>query len=288
MKQSGNICQICSTASVLYSEDSFMETKVYHCQGCDYYYNDLTGVSDVAKYYEDSYWKNVRKKKSRGLKFLKSLSSVYRVFNFMPIELRSMFKLVNDKQSIRKGINFLEVGAGTGKNLYYLKRKGINVHAVEPDHVNADKLNNDLGKTTCHVGSYEGSIFGKKFHQIYLRHVFEHFEDIQGVIEKFKKDLAYDGMITLNVPNCKNQYILNHSVVNHPHTFHYSKKCFIRLFESYDFQVIHCDTYNHLSKGVKASFREVFGLSNLVKADEKDAEFLICHLKLKHKEEELS
>ena len=272
-------CIICTNEANDFAKDSFMETPVYHCTTCDYYFNDLLGVTDIGKYYDDQYWKKVRKKKNILQITLKKLSGIYhlfaQLFSLSPVELGSNLKILAPFKSLSAGDTVLEIGAGMGKNMNYFKWNKWNMNAVEPDSINAGKINSKFGDGTCYCGPYEKSTFDQKFDLIYLRHVLEHFEDLDEVLLKMKSDLKQDGVVYVNVPNCKCSKWLNHSVVNHPHTFHYSAKSLTTLFSKHGFNVLFSGTYDHKVKGLKSNLYEVLSKSNLQEVAEKEAEFLV-------------
>ena len=179
-----------------------------------------------------------------------------------------------------KNKKVLEIGCGFGTSIKYLYKKGIDVEGIEIDSKNVKLINSEIKKKTIKTGNYEEMNVNKKYDIIILRHVFEHFYDINTVISNLEKNLNKGGILFLNVPNAGNSKILKFSIDEHPHSFHFTKKSFKLIFNQFKFRPILIQTYSWRTKNkLKLLIMRFLRISNLKKDSVKNSEFLIGMLK---------
>ncbi len=138
---------------------------------------------------------------------------------------RHIFEEIRKVKDLKAGVSILEIGAGGGWNLIPFRNAGTDVLGVDysPSLV-------ELGKAHGIPMQQGGadSIRGE-FEVIILNHVFEHFLDPLGSLEKIKKHLKSNGVFYIAVPNFRS-FPLNdlqnaHAYYFDPRTFaHYCAK----------------------------------------------------------------
>ena len=161
--------------------------------------------------------------------------------------------------------NILDIGSGTGVSCILLEKKGYNVTGVDPDPKNAQLINSKLKKGKCINSYFEDLKIENKVDVIWLTHVIEHLEQPDILLEKCKEWIVPDGIICIAVPDCGNPNMLNHSLNNPYHVYHFSKNSLKRLFGKSGYDVIQCDSLSNL-KRTNRRFHKVMrkaGFNNL-------------------------
>ena len=144
--------------------------------------------------------------------------------------------------------NILDIGSGTGVSCILLEKKGYNVTGVDPDPKNAQLINSKLKKGKCINSYFEDLKIENKVDVIWLTHVIEHLEQPDILLEKCKEWIVPDGIICIAVPDCGNLNMLNHSLNNPYHVYHFSKNSLKRLFGKSGYDVIQCDSLSNLKR----------------------------------------
>ena len=144
--------------------------------------------------------------------------------------------------------NILDIGSGTGVSCILLEKKGYNVTGVDPDPKNVQLINSKLKKGKCINSYFEELKIENKVDVIWLTHVIEHLEQPDILLEKCKEWIVPDGIICIAVPDCGNLNMLNHSLNNPYHVYHFSKNSLKQLFEKSGYDVIQCDSLSNLKK----------------------------------------
>ncbi|MEY8020384.1 class I SAM-dependent methyltransferase [Muriicola sp. SD30] len=143
------------------------------------------------------------------------------------------------KKYLQPKARILDVGAGTGSFVAYLKKKGFIIDGVEPSSI-ARKVAkakgidlkediSDLG-----VGSYDA---------ITLWHVLEHFKDLDKSIDEITSRIRKDGFLYIAVPNFRS-YDAKHyggywAAYDVPrHLWHFSKESIHKIFAKKGFSVL--------------------------------------------------
>lgn len=113
--------------------------------------------------------------------------------------LRKKYTWVTRTSGLEKG-SLLDIGAGTGHFAQFMKTKGWNVTALEPDEkarkVAATKLGLDIQPLEALDTQPPAS-----FDVITLWHVLEHVHDLNGYMDRFRTLLKQGGTLIIAVPN---------------------------------------------------------------------------------------
>jgi len=173
------ICPVCSNPLKLKYRLKF---NVYKCASC--------GLLNSDARFEHSFQSDLESDaRDIGLKQL-------RLKNFSTI-IKELKKYKSGKNA---GINGLEIGSGNGWWLETCKKNNINCIGIEPERIyeNYHQENN----LNVIYGFYP-DVNPKKeqgYDFIIFNDVFEHIEDINGLVENLKKDLSNDGILIINLP----------------------------------------------------------------------------------------
>lgn len=153
------------------------------------------------------------------------------------VSLKQKRRLIN-RYKPNKGV-LLDIGAGTGDFLHYMKHHSWKVQGVEPN------------KQARNIAASKGLMLDKNTEEyssksvdiISLWHVLEHVYDVEDQIKELKRLLKKDGLIVLAVPNYKSydakKYKSFWAAYDVPrHLYHFSKTSITKLFNQYGFEVI--------------------------------------------------
>ena len=107
----------------------------------------------------------------------------------------------------KKDLKVLEVGAGFGETLFYLKQQGIASEAIGldifQDMAKKDQYKNIDGFIFGNSEELEWPQFNERFDVILLADVLEHLIEPGLVLEKLKKYLKPNGEILVSMPNIR-------------------------------------------------------------------------------------
>lgn len=232
---------------IIYSENSFFWLPTYYDKQNDIYFCEPENKEFVSKFYEKEYWDKFSRNKNKINWKWKMINFIFNILNINELIYLYDLKILEKYKKINKN-SFLEIWVWFWKNIKYLYRKKYNVKWLEIDKENSKNINNELKKEIIINWNYEELIIEEKFDIIYLRHVLEHFFDINEVIKKFKNNINKNWIIYINIPNANNEYILNQSINNHPHIYHFTKKSIKNIFEEKWFKTLHLWTYDFNKK----------------------------------------
>ena len=130
------------------------------------------------------------------------------------------------KRFLSKKKTILDIGSGTGVSCILLEKKGYQIIGVDPDKKNSDLINSRLEKGKCINCFFENLEIDEKVDVIWITHVLEHLPDPTELLVKCKEWLKKDGLICIAVPDCENPEMLDASVDNPYHIFHFTKNNF--------------------------------------------------------------
>ena len=253
----------------LYNSDSFFKTNTYWHPEHNYYKTDLPVNKKLADYYEQQYLGDFYIKKRRLHQHLISLLQI------PPITSLSDYLIL--KKYLSPKSHILEVGSGTGGMLSLLKKNNHSFLGLEVDKTYSKHLVNTYGKEHILSSVYQEVSVPQPQDCIYMRHVFEHFEDPQAIAEKCWQDLTEGGILYLNVPNAANEHILQESIQNHPHLYHFIQAGITRVLQNAGFTILHANTYSWKSTNRFILFiKRVLGKNNLRKDTPEHSEFIVC------------
>jgi 2-polyprenyl-3-methyl-5-hydroxy-6-metoxy-1,4-benzoquinol methylase len=124
------------------------------------------------------------------------IPSAFRPFQARRSANRDWCGLLRDKPG-----DLLEVGAGNGRNLVFLRAKGWNVFGQDIDHLACEKLRPNG------IPTVEGSILEATPDRVYdvvlLSHVLEHLPDPSAVIDRVYQLLKPGGKLVAFTPNAR-------------------------------------------------------------------------------------
>lgn len=230
-----------------YSKNSYFWIPTYYDNENDIYFCEPESKEFVSKFYEKEYWDSFSRKKKKKF-FTKLLNIIYKIFNSHDIKYLYDFQIISKYKKLNSKIKILEIWVWLWKNIKYFFRKWYNISWLEIDKQSIKNINSTLKKEIVIEWNYEEVNIEKKYDLIYLRHVFEHFLDINLVTKKFKNNLNKNWIIYINIPNNKNSYILNESIYNHPHIYHFSEKSLKNIFELNWYKTLHLWSYDIINK----------------------------------------
>jgi len=179
----------------------------------------------------------------------------------------------------KENFNVLEIGAGYGETIIYLKESGKAKEAIGVD------LNYDESKTDSYE-RLDKFIFGdieklsldeyeEKFDVIILADILEHLNNPIELLKKLKKNLKIDGEIIASIPNIRSLNALNkifikgtfayekEGLFDSTHLRFFCKKDIIALFSESKYHVDHIESAlkSYKPKSLKKNINKItFGL----------------------------
>ncbi len=167
--------------------------------------------------------------------------------NFSIEEINSFLKTDN--------LSVCEIGCGNGINLLPFISRGFKTFAVEPDSVAREVASKSINNVFA--GSAEdlpANITEQKYDVILILHVLEHCIDINTVISNAKNLLKREGILVIEVPNCKSLSFKTYKgewpwsdIPRHLNFF--TTNSLIAILKKYDFNII-----NHKYRGFCRQF----------------------------------
>ena len=245
-------CLICNKK---FTEKEVEDKIELYCDRCDLHKSlNIVKQQDT---YKSEFWEESDYSEFTGSDFTdKGVQDLVLTFE----SWYSYFRPFLDKKK-----NILDIGSGTGVSCILLEKKGYNMTGVDPDPKNAQLINSKLKKGKCINSYFEDLKIENKIDVVWLTHVIEHLEQPDILLEKCKEWIVPDGIICIAVPDCGNPNMLNHSLNNPYHVYHFSKNSLKRLFEKSGYNVIQCDSLSNL-KRTNRRFHKVMrkaGFNNL-------------------------
>lgn len=173
---------------------------------------------------------------------------IYKEYHFVgnsaqsyEIYLEQFVEFILDEFQILQEHSIFEVGASNGVLLAKFKEKGfMSVYGIEP----SKKLCEDA--LTLGIEMFEGYLDNqfvknstKHYDVIIIRHVFEHINDLTGMVQSIEQLLAKDGVLIVEVPDITQT--VKHRVYSnifHEHVNYFSLFTLNRLMERFKFECI--------------------------------------------------
>lgn len=238
-------CLVCGSEDT--GEYSSGLVPIHHCKSCNLYfpYGDSEEIiKKCEEFYKEEYYKDRVDKnyKQKTMKFLLSLP----IFKEKTAE--SQYNFVKKYLGSKKTL--LEIGAGTGRAVNFWLKKGFEVMAVEPGAKACEEINRRFGRKIAICGIFEKTEIVGKFDVIYSSHVLEHSVRPDIFLTKAKKNLNTNSIIFVEVPNCENKEILDDSISNPSHLYHFTRDNLSRLFTSAGYDVLKTGTYKRNKSGI--------------------------------------
>lgn len=170
---------------------------------------------------------------------------------------KDLVSIIKDKQ----GLKILEVGAGFGETLFYLKTQGIASEAIGmdifEDEAKKEQYKKIDGFLFGNIEELEFPQFDEYFDVILLADVLEHLIEPAIVLAKLKKYLKPDGEVLVSMPNVR----------------HYSafKKIFLK--GNFDYEESGLFDYTHRRFFCKKNIRELVETNFVVTKEASSLEF---------------
>ena len=256
-------------------KNNYFGDNTYFSEEYGMYISKYPKEKSLSHYYSKDYWDSyIRKSKIKNF-----LKQVYYFLPFNESKYISDNTIINSYKKLNNN-SILEVGCGFGKNVLFLHNKKIDIETIETDINIVNKLKNKNIK--AYNGFYGDLNIKKKYDILYLRHVLEHFENIENIVSTFKNNLKKEGIVYINVPNCENKLILKNSIHEHPHIYHFNRDSLKKIFEKNGFKTLDTSYYSWKdSNKIKLLMKNISNKGNLIKDTNKKGEFLIGIFQLK-------
>lgn len=230
-------CPICeSTDSKIHLESKNFRINmkpftVKECVNCTFRYTSPLPTEDaIGEYYAtDNYISHTGTKK--GL-----INTLFHMVRF--ITIRSKFRLIS---RLANGKKLLDIGAGNGVFLGFVKNKGWDVSGVELDDTSRAHIEKNLGQSIATTVNENNE--KEEYDVITMWHVLEHVYQLKKDIKTIKQKLKKDGSLIIAVPNCasydEKRYQEFWSAYDLPiHLYHFRPKNIRDLFAQFDMEVV--------------------------------------------------
>jgi len=247
-------CQCCDSEELEnLKNSSFFKFPVLKCLDCESSVTQIDENFDLKKYYDEIYWSTFRNIENKDVnkqdvdsgyllkKFPKFIQNLVEITGVRKAQAFSQFNYV---LPFIKGKKILEIGSGEGFILEYFSKNNFNVFGIEPSTENVERINKRLGRKICIQGFAEDvEKMNEKFDAIILSHVFEHVVNCRELLSTIYEKLSKTGILFLEVPNCSNKIILEHSIFEQPHIHHFTLDGFEKIAEKTNFKIIKKDIF---------------------------------------------
>lgn len=247
-------CQCCDSEKLEnLKNSSFFKFPVLKCQNCESSSTQIDENFDLKKYYDEIYWSTFRNIENKAVnkqevdsgyllkKFPKFIQDLVELTGVRKAQAFSQFNYIIP---FIKGKKILEIGSGEGFLLELFLKNGFDVFGIEPSSENVERINKILGKKICSQGFAEDvEKFNEKFDAIILSHVFEHVLNCRNLLDILNEKLSENGILFLEVPNCSNKKILEHSIFEQPHIHHFTLKGFEKIANKTNFNILKKDIF---------------------------------------------
>src|SRR3972149_6092411 len=209
-------CQCCDSEKLEnLKNSSFFKFPVLKCQNCESSSTQIDKNFDLKKYYDKIYWSTFRNIENKAVN-KQEVDSGYLLKKF-PKFIQDLVELTGVRKAqafsqynyivpFIKGKKILEIGSGEG-------------------------FAEDVEK------------FNEKFDAIILSHVFEHVLNCRNLLDILNEKLSKNGILFLEVPNCSNKKILEHSIFEQPHIHHFTLKEFEKISNKTNFNILKKDIF---------------------------------------------
>src|SRR3989304_4522901 len=227
-------CQCCDSEKLEnLKNSSFFKFPVLKCQNCESSSTQIDKNFDLKKYYDKIYWSTFRNIENKAVnkqevdsgyllkKFPKFIQDLVELTGVRKAQAFSQFNYIIP---FIKGKKILEIGSGEGFLLELFLKNGFDVFGIEPSSENVEKFN-------------------EKFDAIILSHVFEHVLNYRNLLDILNEKLSENGILFLEVPNCSNKKILEHSIFEQPHIHHFTLKGFEKISNKTKFNILKKDIF---------------------------------------------
>ena len=226
-----------------YKEMSNLELPVFHCDKCGLFVtgDSIDKISEkVSTIYKKSYWDERTSEKSINSKYSDEDSEGKRR-NWI-----SQFAYC--KEFFKEKRSILEIGSGAGQATFWFENEGFDITGIEPDPRNVKLINKILKNGNCINEKVENIKLEQKFDIIWMVHVLEHLVDPLNVLNRIKNNMKQNSVFFIEVPNCENEEMLNASIIDNPHVYHFTKKSLENIVKKAGFKIKKTDYFRPATK----------------------------------------
>lgn len=177
-------CKNCE-AIFLNPQPSYKESKKFYPK--EKYYS-----LDIIKTEEDSIKTKIKLKLYKT--YFSEKKNIFKKIFFSPI------KFIIRGTKIKKGLNLLDIGCGSGQFLYEMRSLDLKVYGVEPGNFDKEgnkKYNLNIKNTNLLKAKYPKEFFDI----ITMNHVLEHLNNPNKTLKEINKTLKKGGLLIIGVPN---------------------------------------------------------------------------------------
>lgn len=238
------ICISCDNGNLdIKQKISNLGLPVFHCIKCGLH---ITGESKekisekISEIYKKAYWDERTSEKSINSKF-SDKDSEGKKRNWL-----SQFAYC--KQFFKDKKNILEIGSGAGQATFWFENEGFNITGIEPDPRNVKLINKILKNGNCINEKIEDIKLEQKFDIIWMVHVLEHLVDPVNVLIRIKNNMKQNSIFFIEVPNCENKKMLDASIIENPHVYHFTKKSLENIVKKAGFKIKEIDYFRPATK----------------------------------------
>ncbi|MDE1764422.1 MAG: class I SAM-dependent methyltransferase [Thaumarchaeota archaeon] len=146
------------------------------------------------------------------------------------------------------GFKCFDLGFGRGASIFVLTKMGFKVDGIEPDSKNFETVSKKLPAGKYYEGYFGETEINDKYDVIWISHVLEHVERPDILLEKCKKLTKDLAVMCIMVPDCDNPEMLQNSMSNKHHIWHFTKKSLVLLAQKCGFSVIECKSFAVMKK----------------------------------------
>ncbi|MCK0069626.1 class I SAM-dependent methyltransferase [Kordiimonas laminariae] len=133
----------------------------------------------------------------------------------------------------------LEIGCGSGENLFYLQKDGWDSYGCEPSPHCSEKAIERLGKEKVSVGfSHDIDIPEVSYDAVFISHVIEHVRDPKGIMRQAMNAAKDDGVIIFEVPCTRQPHRLMPGWLSLEHILYFSAGTISRLAEECGLEIV--------------------------------------------------
>lgn len=215
---------------------------------CFNYFTDVSGIN-LLDFYTNEYYKPPPRNGKKN--YLGKILNV--LGDRLHIEFARAYSQYQYLQHYISGKTMLEIGSGRGFGLLYFEKKGFDVYGIEPDANNVKHTSALLKNGSCKIGFMEDFDKNTRYDVVILSHVLEHINDLDKTLIGLSKLLKNEGILFIEVPNCENSQVLEQSIKDEPHVYHFTEKGLESIFSKY-YQILTSDIF----KGSVYTLRQRF------------------------------
>lgn len=254
-------CNLCGSddSIILFTGKDRLHKKtglfnVVRCRKCGLIYtNPRPNKKLISQYYPSEYW-SFREVKKESIAIEAFLKIDHALINAICYKMSIPFK--SDGK-------ILDIGVGTGKYLYSMKKLGWQAYGVEISDLAAKYAREELGLNVF-TGTVEEASFPNGFFDgITMHQVLEHVADPTATLLEINRILKDDGLLAISVPDAGSfearifkKYCQSYWDIPR-HFYHFSPKTLKALLEKTGFGVIKIKHDPHPG-GILGSLRYVF------------------------------